>query len=288
VLDCPLSITDPSDPVMPGAGAPRGELVFDHVGFAYPDASSNVVSDVSFSVGSGSTLGIVGSTGSGKSTLIQLIPRLYDVTEGSVLLDGGRRAPHAPRRPTLARWLRAAAGEALLGYHRVQRRLFRCGHGRGGRMPCAWRISQSEEFVSRMPDGAESPIAQGGSNISGGQRQRLAIARALAAHPEVLVLDDSFSALDYATDAALRRALSQEETDATIVVVAQRVASVMHADRIVVLDEGRVVGDGTHEELLHTCPAYREIAMSQLSSAELGLEAEVVRFVPAGPDGGEE
>jgi len=151
---------------------------------------------------------------------------------------------------------------------------------------CAYHSPRSSS--RGCPDGAESPIAQGGSNISGGQRQRLAIARALAAHPEVLVLDDSFSALDYATDAALRRALSQEETDATIVVVAQRVASVMHADRIVVLDEGRVVGDGTHEELLHTCPAYREIAMSQLSSAELGLEAEVVRFVPAGPDGGEE
>ena len=287
VLDCPLSITDPSDPVTPGVGAPRGELVFDHVGFAYPDASSNVVSDVSFSVGSGSTLGIVGSTGSGKSTLIQLIPRLYDVTEGSVLLDGVdvRRMPLADLR-------------SRVGYVPQQGRLFSgtiasnvafSDAGMAEEDVCrALRISQSEEFVSRMPDGAESPIAQGGSNVSGGQRQRLAIARALAAHPEVLVLDDSFSALDYATDAALRRALSQEETDATIVVVAQRVASVMHADRIVVLDEGRVVGDGTHEELLHTCPAYREIAMSQLSSAELGLEAEVVRFVPAGPDGGEE
>jgi ATP-binding cassette subfamily B protein len=287
VLDCPLSITDPSDPVTPGVGAPRGELVFDHVGFAYPDASSDVVSDVSFSVGAGSTLGVVGSTGSGKSTLIQLIPRLYDVTEGSVLLDGVD-----VRRMSLADL------RSRVGYVPQQGRLFSgtvasnvafsdadMAEESIGR---ALRTSQSEEFVSKMPDGAGSPIAQGGSNVSGGQRQRLAIARALAARPEVLVLDDSFSALDYATDAALRRALAEEETDTTIVVVAQRVASVMHADRIVVLDEGRVVGDGTHEELLRTCPAYREIAMSQLSPAELGLEAEVLHFAPVDEDGGEE
>ncbi|MGL5173959.1 MAG: ATP-binding cassette domain-containing protein, partial [Olsenella sp.] len=152
----------------------------------------------------------------------------------------------------------------------------------------ALRVSQSEEFVSQMPDGADSPITQGGTNVSGGQRQRLAIARALAAHPEVLVLDDSFSALDYATDAALRRSLAEEENDVTVVVVAQRVASVMHADRIIVLDEGSVVGDGTHEELLRSCPTYREIATSQLSEKELGLEAEVIPFVPRAPEGGDE
>lgn len=287
VLGCPLSIVDPTDPVAHDPDAPRGELVFDHVGFSYPDSTSSVVSDVSFEVGAGSVLGIVGSTGSGKSTLVQLVPRLYDVTEGSVSLDGVD-----VRRMSLSDL------RSRVGYVPQQGRLF------SGTVASnvvfadvdvtdedierALRVSQSEEFVSQMPDGADSPITQGGTNVSGGQRQRLAIARALAAHPEVLVLDDSFSALDYATDAALRRSLAEEENDVTVVVVAQRVASVMHADRIIVLDEGSVVGDGTHEELLRSCPTYREIATSQLSEKELGLEAEVIPFVPRAPEGGDE
>lgn len=280
VLDCPLSITDPETPVTPAVDAPRGLLAFDHVSFRYPDAEGDAVHDVSFEVGPGETLGIVGSTGSGKSSLVQLIPRLYDVTGGSVTLDG-----------VDVREMALSDLRSRVGYVPQKARLFSgtvksnvtFGAGDAGAEDVrrALDLAQASEFVDEMPDGTESSISQGGSNVSGGQRQRLAIARAMATKPEVLVLDDSFSALDYATDAKLRRAIASELPETAVVVVAQRVATVMRASRIIVLEDGSVVGDGTHEELLRTCGEYREIATSQLSPEELGLsDAEVVEFVP--------
>ena len=272
VLDCPLSIVDPEKPKLPAPDAPRGELVFDNVSFRYPDAEEDVIAGVSFTAHAGRMTGLIGSTGSGKSTLVQLIPRLYDVTGGSVTLDG-----------VDVRDMSLADLRHRIGYVPQQGMLFSgtvdsnvrfAGGVSDDAARRALTVSQSAEFVDAMAEGARTPVAQGGSSVSGGQRQRLSIARALAKDPEVLVFDDSFSALDYATDARLREALSRDVKDAALVVVAQRIATIMHADEIVVLDEGRVVGQGTHEELLRTCPTYREIAESQLSPEELGLETD--------------
>lgn len=285
VLAVEPAVRDPEHPVAPAADAPRGRLVFDHVGFRYPDAEGDVVSDVSFSTAPGKITAIVGSTGSGKSTLVQLAPRLYDPTSGTVTLDGvdarrisladlRSRVGYVPQqgflfsgsiRSNVAFGTDAAGTDApgAAGQKGVagQKDLLR-----------AVEVAQASELVSQKDGGLDAPIAQGGTNVSGGQRQRLAIARALAMRPEVLVLDDSFSALDYATDARLRQALARECADTAVLVVAQRVATVMGADQIVVLDEGRVVGQGTHEELLRSCPEYLEIAKSQLSASELGLK----------------
>ncbi|MDY3900929.1 MAG: ABC transporter ATP-binding protein [Atopobiaceae bacterium] len=277
VLSVEPAVRDPERPVAPAADAPRGRLVFDHVGFRYPDAEGDVVSGVSFATAPGKVTAIVGSTGSGKSTLVQLAPRLYDPTSGTVTLDGvdarqmsladlRSRVGYVPQQGFLFSGIirsNVAFGAAAAGEKdpRPDEGLLR-----------AIDVAQAAELVAEKDDGLDAAIAQGGTNVSGGQRQRLAIARALATHPEVLVLDDSFSALDYATDARLRQALARECADIAVLVVAQRVATVMGADQIVVLDEGRVVGKGTHEELLRTCPEYLEIAKSQLSAAELGLE----------------
>ncbi|MCH3968432.1 MAG: ABC transporter ATP-binding protein/permease [Atopobiaceae bacterium] len=271
VLDEPLSITDPVQPSTPGADAPRGEVVFDDVSFRYPDADADVIEHVSLRTAPGRTTAIIGSTGSGKSTLVQLIPRLYDVTAGSVTMDG-----IDVRKMTLADL------RGRIGYVPQQGLLFAGTVGsniRYGRDDITERdaraaadTAQASEFVSQMDGGLEADISQRGANVSGGQRQRLCIARALAVHPEVLVFDDSFSALDYATDAHLREALATEASDVAVVVVAQRISSIMHADEILVLDEGVVVGRGTHRDLLRTCPTYLEIATSQLSACELGLE----------------
>ena len=271
VLAVEPAVRDPEHPVAPTADAPRGRLVFDHVGFRYPDAEGDVVSDVSFSTAPGKITAIVGSTGSGKSTLVQLAPRLYDPTSGTVTLDG-----------VDARRMSLADLRSRVGYVPQQGFLFSgsirsnvaFGTDAAGQKDLlrAVEVAQASELVSQKDGGLDAPIAQGGTNVSGGQRQRLAIARALAMRPEVLVLDDSFSALDYATDARLRQALARECADTAVLVVAQRVATVMGAEQIVVLDEGRVVGQGTHEELLRSCPEYLEIAKSQLSASELGLE----------------
>ena len=281
VLAVEPAVREPKHPVAPAADAPRGRLVFDHVGFRYPDAEGDVVSDVSFSTAPGKITAIVGSTGSGKSTLVQLAPRLYDPTSGTVTLDGvdtrqmsladlRSRVGYVPQQGFLfSGSIRSnvafgtddtAAGTAAPGTT-GEKDLLR-----------AVEVAQASELVSQKDGGLDAPIAQGGTNVSGGQRQRLAIARALAMRPEVLVLDDSFSALDYATDARLRQALARECADTAVLVVAQRVATVMGADQIVVLDEGRVVGQGTHEELLRSCPEYLEISKSQLSASELGLK----------------
>lgn len=253
-----------------------GVLSFNDVSFAYPGASSPTIEHVSFTVRPGQTLGIIGSTGVGKSTLVQLIPRLYDATGGSVTVDG-----------VDVKHMGLEELRGLIGYVPQKGVLF-SGDIAGNiayadpempleRVERAARIAQADEFIEAKPDGYGSPISQGGANVSGGQRQRLAIARALAVDPKILVFDDSFSALDYKTDAELRSALAREARGSAVVIVAQRIATIMHADQILVLDDGRVVGHGTHEELLRTCDAYREIAVSQLSSKELGIEEGEVR-----------
>ena len=253
-----------------------GVLSFNDVSFAYPGASSPTIEHVSFTVRPGQTLGIIGSTGVGKSTLVQLIPRLYDATGGSVTVDG-----------VDVKHMGLEELRGLIGYVPQKGVLF-SGDIAGNiayadpempleRVERAARIAQADEFIEAKPDGYGSPISQGGANVSGGQRQRLAIARALAVDPKILVFDDSFSALDYKTDAELRSALAREARGSAVVIVAQRIATIMHADQILVLDDGRVVGQGTHEELLRTCDAYREIAVSQLSSKELGIEEGEVR-----------
>ena len=281
VLSTQSSIKEPEHPQLPAADAPRGELVFKNVSFQYPDAREDVISGVSFTVHAGQTLGVIGSTGCGKSTLVQLIPRLYDVTGGKVTLDGidvrdlslselRRRVGYVPQ-------------QGMLFSGTVESNLKFAGESvTDDAMREAAAIAQATGFIEEREGGFGSEISQGGGNISGGQRQRLSIARALAKRPEVVVFDDSFSALDYKTDARLREELARTQKEAAIVVVAQRIATIMHADQVVVLDDGQVVGQGTHAELLRSCPAYLEIAQSQLSAKELGLTQEEIAAVMEG------
>ena len=280
VLATESSIREPANPKTPAEGV-RGVLEFRDVAFQYPDAGEDVVSGVSFKVSAGEMLGIIGSTGSGKTSIVQLIPRLYDATRGAVLLDGvdvremslgdvRRRVGYIPQ-------------QGFLFSGTVESNLKFAGDTVTDEdMHRAADIAQASEFIQEREGGFASDVSQSGSNVSGGQRQRLSIARALAKNPEVIVFDDSFSALDYKTDAKLREALVQNEQDAAIVVVAQRIATIMHATQIVVLDEGAVVGKGTHEELLRSCPAYLEIAQSQLSAEELGLTEKEIAAVMNG------
>ncbi len=265
VLSSESSVVPPVNPVT--TLSRHGEITFDKVSFSYPGAESPVLSDISFVVRPGQTTAVIGSTGSGKTTLVNLIPRLFDATEGSVAVDGvdvrdlepdllWSRIGLVPQRPYL--FSGTVASNLRLGNPDADdAELWR-----------ALEIAQAADFVRAMPDQLESPIAQGGTNVSGGQRQRLAIARALVRRPEVYVFDDSFSALDVATDAALRAALAEETGQAAVVVVAQRVSTIRNADQIVVLDDGRIVGIGTHDELLVDCPTYAEIVESQFRSEE--------------------
>ena len=282
VLTTPTSIQEPARPKLPAADAPRGELAFHNVSFQYPDAREDVIGGVSFTVHAGQMLGIIGSTGSGKSTLVQLIPRLYDVTGGKVTLDGVdvRDLPLSELR----RRVGYIPQQGMLFSGTVESNLKFAGECVSDEdMREAARIAQATDFIEEREGGFSSDISQGGSNVSGGQRQRLSIARALAKRPEVVVFDDSFSALDYKTDALLRDELARTQKDAALVVVAQRIATIMHADQIIVLDEGTVVGQGTHEELLRSCPAYLEIAQSQLSATELGLtDAKIASVMEGG------
>ena len=281
VLNTESSIKEPERPQLPAADGPRAQLEFRDVSFSYPDGDESVVTGVNFTVRAGETLGIIGATGSGKSTIAQLIPRLYDATEGTVTLDGidVRDMPLSELR----RRIGYVPQQVMLFSGTIETNLKFAGDTVGDDdMRAAASIAQATEFIEGREGGYESEISQGGTNVSGGQRQRLAIARALAKRPEVMVFDDSFSALDYKTDAKLREALATSASDSAVVVVAQRIATIMRATQIIVLDDGRVVGQGTHEELLRSCPTYLEIAQSQLSSAELGLTDEEIAAVMKG------
>ena len=269
VLDTSTTVVPPTRPVAfdDGPDVPRGRLELRGVEFRYPGAEHAVLHDVTFVAEPGRTTAVIGSTGSGKTTLLHLVPRLYDVTGGTVLVDGvdvreadpvalGSRIGLVPQRP----YLFSGTVRSNLQFGRPEATDDELWH--------ALEVAQARDFVEALDEGLDAPVAQGGTNLSGGQRQRLAIARALVRRPSIYLFDDSFSALDYATDAALRAALTPETRQATVLVVAQRVATIRHADRILVLDEGRVVGDGTHDELLASNATYQEIVYSQLSAQE--------------------
>ena len=251
-------------------GRETGTVEFRDVSFRYPNAAGNELEHISFRVGRGQTLAVIGATGSGKSTLVSLIPRFYDATEGSVLVDGVDVKNYT--FDTLYNKLGYVTQKAVLFSGTVRENVFfgeSAVQDTDASLGDALRLSQADEFVSRYPEGAAHPIAQLGRNVSGGQKQRLSIARALARKPEILVFDDSFSALDYRTDAALREGLARELPDTTKIIVAQRISTIRHADQILVLDRGELVGHGTHDELMKTCRVYQEIALSQLSAEEL-------------------
>ena len=267
VLKSETIICDPERPeVLLEQG--EGVLSFDHVSFKYPGADEDVLQDITFTARPGQTTAIIGSTGSGKSTLVNLIPRFYDVTEGKITLDG------IDIRDIKQHDLREKLGYVpqkgvLFSGNIASNIMFGNQDGTEEEMKEAAEIAQATEFIETKPEGYESPIAQGGSNVSGGQKQRLSIARAIAKHPQVFIFDDSFSALDYKTDVTLRHALAEKTRESTVLIVAQRISTILHAEQILVLDDGKIVGKGTHAELLKNCEVYREIAESQLSRAEL-------------------
>ena len=251
-------------------GREHGTVEFKNVSFRYPHASEDELSNISFKINKGQTLAIIGATGSGKTTLISLIPRFYDATEGEVLVDGVNVKNY--KFDTLYDKLGYVTQKAVLFAGSVRENVF---FGESAtpetdeELKNAIELSQAEEFVDKLPDGTEHMISQMGRNVSGGQKQRLSIARALSRKPEILVFDDSFSALDYKTDAKLREGLNEKLGDTTKIIVAQRISTIRHADKIIVLDRGEAVGMGTHEELMKSCDVYKEIALSQLSAAEL-------------------
>ena len=267
VLSTEPTIHDPAQPKQPKANE-KGTVEFSHVSFSYPEADEKVLDDISFRAEKGQTVAFIGSTGSGKSTLINLIPRFYDVTEGSVMVDGVDvrdmakkdlcgRLGYVPQKSTLFSGtidsnIRYGAPDAT------------CED-----VKQAAAIAQATEFIEEKEGTYEAPIAQGGTNVSGGQKQRLSIARAIAKKPEILIFDDSFSALDYKTDVTLRRELKKQTADTTTLIVAQRISTILHADQIIVLDDGKIAGKGTHKELMENCEVYRQIAKSQLSEKEL-------------------
>ena len=269
VLDTPISVKEGN--VTMNNSDIKGCVEFKNVSFKYPDADEYVLLDISFKVNKGETIAFIGSTGSGKSTLINLIPRFYDATSGEILIDGINVRDYS------FEYL-----NNIIGYVPQKAALFSgdvlsnvtFGKSNGGKpshkkVDDALRVSQASEFVSKLEDGKKSHIAQGGTNISGGQKQRLSIARTIARDPEIYIFDDSFSALDYKTDSTLRRELREYTKDATVMIVAQRIGTILNADKIVVLDNGRCVGIGTHKELMKKCKVYKEIALSQVSKEEL-------------------
>ena len=267
VLEMEPSVNDPEEPVMPDKQE-KGTVEFDHVSFAYPEAGENVINDITFKAEKGQTVAIIGSTGSGKSTLVNLIPRFYDATKGCVKVDGvdvrnmtqhelRDRLGYVPQKGVLF----SGTIDSNIRYGKPD-------------MPeedvkLAAQIAQSDDFIEAKPEGYKAPISQGGNNVSGGQKQRLSIARAIAKKPEILIFDDSFSALDFKTDSKLRKALKEKTKDITTIIVAQRISTILNADQIIVLDDGNMTGIGTHKELMKNCEVYRQIAMSQLSEEEL-------------------
>ena len=270
ILETENSLKEPEDPIHPSEEV-KGTVEFDHVSFAYPDAGENVLTDISFKAEKGQTLAVIGSTGSGKSSLINLIPRFYDVTQGCVRVDG------VDVREMSQKELRDC-----LGYVPQKGVLFsgtidsNIRYGKTDiseeQVKKAAMVAQAQDFIEEKPHGYESPVAQGGTNVSGGQKQRLSIARAVAKDPEIFIFDDSFSALDFKTDKALRKALKEHTKNATTIIVAQRISTILNADQILVLDDGKMAGLGTHRELMENCEVYRQIAMSQLSEEELANE----------------
>lgn len=269
VLQTEPSIQNPEQPE--NNTAKKGVVCFQHVHFRYPQAEEDALCDLNFTAEPGKTTAIIGSTGCGKSTLVNLIPRLYDVTEGTITLDG------VDIRKLSLEDLRSQIGfvpqKGILFSGTIASNLrFGNPNASEAEIEEAASIAQATEFILEKPDQFQSTISQGGTNVSGGQKQRLTIARAIAKHPKVFVFDDSFSALDLKTDAKLRKALSEKIKDSTIILVAQRISTILNADQILVLEEGRIVGKGTHKELLHSCEVYQQIAKSQLSAEELGLE----------------
>ena len=270
ILETENSLKEPEAPVHPSQEI-KGTVEFDHVSFAYPDAGENVLTDISFKAEKGQTLAVIGSTGSGKSSLINLIPRFYDVTQGCVRVDG------VEVRSMSQKELRDC-----LGYVPQKGVLFsgtidsNIRYGKTDiseeQVKKAAMVAQAQDFIEEKPHGYESLVAQGGTNVSGGQKQRLSIARAVAKDPEIFIFDDSFSALDFKTDKALRKALKEHTKNATTIIVAQRISTILNADQILVLDDGKMAGLGTHRELMENCEVYRQIAMSQLSEEELANE----------------
>ena len=256
----------------------QGVVAFNHVNFRYPNAEEDALSDIDFVAQPGKTTAIIGSTGCGKSSLVNLIPRLYDVTEGSITIDG------MDIRDLTLQKLRS-----LIGFVPQKGNLFsgtiesNITFGQENihqeQVQKAARIAQATEFIEEKNDQYESQIAQGGSNVSGGQKQRLSIARAIAKNPKIYVFDDSFSALDYKTDVALRKALKDETADATVIIVAQRISTILHADQIIVLEAGTIVSKGTHRELLNHSDVYRQIALSQLSEEEIKKDLDADKEV---------
>ncbi|MDE7439811.1 MAG: ABC transporter ATP-binding protein/permease [Clostridia bacterium] len=265
VLETPLSVHDPDEEK---ELTEKGTIEFKNVSFGYSESSAPVISDISFKAEQGETVAFIGSTGSGKSTLINLVPRFFDATEGEVLVDGAN-----------VKDIKQKTLRSLIGYVPQKGLLFsgtvksNIALGKDGlsdeQIIKAAKIAEADEFITKMENGYDSEISQGGKNVSGGQKQRLSIARAVAIEPEIFIFDDSFSALDYKTDKKVRENL--KELGATKLIVAQRIGTILDADKIIVLDSGKVVGSGTHKELLHSCDVYREIALSQLSKEELGL-----------------
>ena len=267
VLKSETKIHDPKEPkTLPENG--KGEVSFEHVSFRYPGAEEDVLHDITFTAKPGETTAFIGSTGCGKSTLVNLIPRFYDVTEGKITIDG------QDVRDLTQHELREKLGYVpqkgvLFSGNIASNIMFGNPAGSEQEMTEAAQIAQTVEFIDTKPERYKSPISQGGANVSGGQKQRLSIARAIAKHPDVYIFDDSFSALDYKTDTVLRSALKEKTTDSVVLIVAQRISTILHAEQIIVLDDGKIVGKGTHEELLKTCDAYYQIAASQLSESEL-------------------
>ena len=267
VLKTEVSVTDPENPVLPAEDV-KGTVEFDHVSFAYPEAGENVLTDISFKAEKGETIAVIGSTGSGKSTLVNLIPRFYDVTKGRILVDGvdvrdmtqkdvRSRLGYVPQKGILF----SGTIDSNIRYGKTDISV--------NEVKEAAEVAQATEFIDTKPETYDSPISQGGTNVSGGQKQRLSIARAIAKKPEIFIFDDSFSALDFKTDSTLRKALKAHTKDATTIIVAQRISTILNADKIIVLDDGHMAGIGTHKELMKNCEVYRQIAMSQLSEEEL-------------------